>query len=251
MYAATPNTNTATMLRYQINHITQPVNTTKNLTRIKIFSGLPDQDYQQIESMIRWRKYEPDTEIILYKEKTTDVYFVREGHVRATLFSSSGREVSYQDLLAGDIFGELSALDGLPRAAHVVVIEPSNIGSMSSKDFRQVIHTYPQVSDAITIRLVSVIRALTDRVYRYDALGVKDRVRNEVFNLARQHMTGPNTAVIPSMPKHVEIANRIDTHREAVTRELNTLSKMGLIHQDHRVLTVKNVAKLEALLPES
>ena len=217
---------------------------------IKIFSDLPSQIYQQIEAKIHWKSYQPNAEVIQYQEKSTEVYFVREGHVRATMFSYSGKEVSYQDLFAGDTFGELSAIDDLPRSAHVVVIEPSTIGSMSRKDFMEAIHAHPEVSTAVLVRLTGVIRGLSDRIYQYGALDVKDRVRKEILELARQHMSGPNTAVIPDMPKHLEIANRINTHREAVTRELNTLSKMGLIQQQRRVLTVNDVAKLSALLPK-
>ena len=122
---------------------------------------------------------------------------------------------------------------------------------MSGRDFKELIHSHPTVADAVMTRLVSMIRELTDRVYRYDALSVKDRVRKEILRLAQAHMTGPNTAVVPNMPKHAEIANRIDTHREAVTRELSILSKMGLIQQQHRRLTVTDVTKLAALLPET
>jgi hypothetical protein len=42
----------------------------------------------------------------------------------------------------------------------------------------------------------------------------------------------------------------VNTHREAVTRELNELSRMGLIEQDKRVLTVTTVSGLIELLPE-
>lgn len=218
--------------------------------RIKIFDRLPDSEYSQIESTIRWKRYGKNAEILQYKETSTDVYFVGNGHVRATTFSALGREVTYRDFFEGEMFGEFSALDGEPRSASVVAIEPSDIGVMSSKDFMDAIHRFPEVSDAMMRRLVSIIRMLTDRVYRYDSLAVKDRVRREVLHLAQQHMTGPNTAFIAQMPKHVEIANRIDTHREAVTRELNTLEKMGLIHREDRGLTVTDVAGLTRLLPE-
>ena len=148
------------------------------------------------------------------------------------------------------MFGELSAIDELPRSAHVVAIEPSRIGSLSRREFLKLFHTYPEVSDAVLLRLVSIIRDLSDRVYQYGALDVKDRVRKEILHLALRNMTGPNSAVITPMPKHVEIANRVNTHREAVTRELNTLAKMGLIRQERRVLTIDDVAKLSDLLPE-
>lgn len=223
----------------------------ETLGRVKFFEKLPDKVYGQVKDMFRWKSYQRGAVIVSYRDKSTDVYLVGKGQVRSTMFSVLGREVIYQDLFEGEIFGELSALDGLPRSTSVVAVEPSEIGVMSSKDFVATIHRYPEVVDAVMLRLVSVIRMLTDRVYMYDALDVKDRIRREILHLARQHMTGSNTAVIPHMPKHAEIANRIDTHREAVTRELNVLSRKGLIRRKKRELTVTDVAGLAGLLPES
>ncbi|MFA9420203.1 MAG: helix-turn-helix domain-containing protein, partial [Gammaproteobacteria bacterium] len=99
-------------------------------------------------------------------------------------------------------------------------------------------------------RLASLVRFLVDRVYQYGALDVKDRVRTEVLRLARESMSGDDSATIQHFPTHSEIANQVDTHREAVTRELNELSRMGLIEQNQRVVTVKAVSHLEELLPE-
>lgn len=218
--------------------------------RVKIFEALPDEDYRRVEAMIRWKSYQRNHEIVSYGEKSTDVYFIGRGHVRSTMFSVLGREVTFRDLFDGDMFGELSAIDGLPRSASVVAVESSDIGLMSGKEFAEVVHRYPEVAEAVMRKLVRIIRKLSERVYLYDALDVKDRVRNEILHLARRNMTGPNTAVIPNMPKHAEIASRIDTHREAVTRELNVLSQRGLIRRKSRELTVTDVAGLAKLLPE-
>ncbi len=78
--------------------------------------------------------------------------------MRATIFSFSGREISYQDLDAGGMFGKLSAIDRGPRTTHVIALEDSVIGSMGAKDFSTVMSQYPVVADAVMGRLVSLVR---------------------------------------------------------------------------------------------
>jgi len=51
-----------------------------------------------------------------------------------------------------------------------------------------------------------------------------------------------------SSTTHAEIASRTSTHREAVTRELNRLAKLGIIEQRNRMLFVKDVSRLRALV---
>lgn len=211
---------------------------------IRLFDGVSAEVYDRITARIRWKTHDPGAEIIAYGERSTDVYFVGSGHLRATTYSASGREIAYRDVFEGELFGELSALDGLPRSASVIAIERTEVGAMSAREFAAFVHSHPEVAEALLLRLVAAVRELTDRVQQFDTMAVKDRVRCEVLRLARDHMTGPNTAVIPRMPRHVDIASRIDTHREAVTRELNVLSELGLIRRDKRELTIVDVTAL-------
>ena len=71
----------------------------------------------------------------------------------------------------------------------------------------------------------------------------------EILRLAEGNENEAGEARIQNFPTHKEIANRINTHREAVTRELNELSRLEIIKQDRRVLTVLDVTRLAASIP--
>ena len=52
-------------------------------------------------------------------------------------------------------------------------------------------------------------------------------------------------------PTHVEIASRVSTHREAVTRELNRLFRIGIIEQRGGTLLVKDVERLAEMVHDA
>lgn len=220
------------------------------LKRTQIFASLDDDARQQISKLISWRAYEKDVEVVSYKDDARDVYFLAEGQVRATNFSASGKEISYQEMGPGSMFGELSAIDAKPRTANVITLKRSVIGCINCPDFWSVLGSHPQVAAGVMVRLATLVRFLSDRVYQFGALDVKDRVRAEVLRLARENSGDGSSAVIEKMPTHAEIANRINTHREAVTRELNELTRLGLIRKDRRILSVPDIPELAKLLPE-
>jgi Mn-dependent DtxR family transcriptional regulator len=62
---------------------------------------------------------------------------------------------------------------------------------------------------------------------------------------------GGNAARIVPAPTHVEIASRVSTHREAVTRELSRLSRMGLIERRGGTLAVKDLDRLAKMVHEA
>lgn len=228
----------------------QKTDSIDSLRHIDLFKCLDDVSIAEVSKLIRWKQYKKKVEVVAYKGEDDDVFFIASGRVRVTIYSLAGKEISYQELGAGETFGELSAIDRLPRTANVFTSEVSRIGVISSYNYWKVIEQYPCVAAAAMKRLAGLVRFLIDRVYQYGALDVKDRVRMEILRLAQANLTEDDSAFIANFPTHKEIASRINTHREAVTRELNELTRMGLIEQNHRVLSISSLRQLQKLLPE-
>jgi CRP-like cAMP-binding protein len=114
--------------------------------------------------------------------------------------------------------------------------------------FHDVLQSHPAVLFAALRHLTTQIRALTERVFEFSTLAVRNRVHAELVRLARDH--GGSEALIRPAPTHSEIASRISTHREAVTRELSRLEGLGIIAREGRTLRVKDLARLEAMVED-
>jgi hypothetical protein len=87
------------------------------------------------------------------------------------------------------------------------------------------------LSAATLRRLTRIIRSHQQRVVEFSTLPVRSRIHTELLRLARLSPPGPDrtSAVVSPAPTHAEIASRISTHREAVTRELNELARAKLV----------------------
>ena len=119
---------------------------------------------------------------------------------------------------------------------------------MSAEIFWEILRTYPDVAALVMKRLANSVRTLTERVFEFSALAVRNRVHAELLRLAGHHMIGDNVAMIRPAPTHAELASRISTHREAVTRELNHLSRDGLVERQAGALAIHDVERLARLV---
>src|SRR5690606_33953358 len=106
------------------------------LQGIDIFSDLSPTEIEDISRLTAWTRYPRKRQIMAEGDPTTDVFFVVEGRIEAKSFSPHGKEVTYIDVPQGGVFGEFSAIDGEPRSATIVAIEPSLIGRMTAENFR-------------------------------------------------------------------------------------------------------------------
>ena len=156
--------------------------------------------------------------------------------------------MSYRDIAAGDMFGEFSAIDGVSRSSDVVALSNCLVATLSADDFWQILYEFPDVSAATLKRLTTQIRALTERVFEYSALTVKNRIHAELLRLALDHKTDENSAAIKPAPTHAELASRLSTHREAVTRELNALARAGLLERREGALHITDIAELHRMV---
>jgi CRP/FNR family transcriptional regulator, cyclic AMP receptor protein len=97
-------------------------------------------------------------------------------------------------------------------------------------------------------QLVSKIRALTTRVYEFSTLVVSNRIQAELLRLAIDALRSGSCTRIAPAPTHTEIASRVSTHREAVTRELARLSRLGFIEKEKNALVVKDLERLTEMV---
>jgi CRP/FNR family transcriptional regulator, cyclic AMP receptor protein len=222
----------------------------KLLQACTLFAGISLGELEKIARQLKWKRYRARQQIFAHLDESTDVYLVAEGSVRVIIYSPAGKEITYRDIHAGGHFGELAAIDDLPRSATVVASTDSLIACMSSKIFWAVLDAHPAAAAVSLRQLAALVRRLTERVYEFSALAVKNRVHAELLRLAQEHKSGPNVATIRPHPTHAELASRISTHREAVTRVLNELTRAGLIERRSGALVIRDLKRLDRLVQD-
>lgn len=178
-------------------------------------------------------------------EHATDVFVILEGRAQVMLYSPNGREVAVRHLAEGDLFGELAALDEAPRSATVVASSDLRVLTLGRQDFLECIDATPQAHDWLVARLVAEVRRLTEVVFELSALNVQSRLHCELLRLARAQVAGGLGLSIDPAPTHAELASRIGSHREAVTRELGVLTRRNIIRTRRRALEFLDIAGLE------
>lgn len=221
------------------------------LAGIAIFAGLPSEALERVHQRCSWRRYEPGEPIVDYLDASDEVFFVSTGEVCVTIYSLAGKAVSFRNLGPGDIFGEYAAIDGEPRSASVEARTSCLIASMSASAFRKLLQSEPAAAQALIKNLVLNVRTLTKRVYEFSTLAVNNRIQAELLRLASLGPKEAKSARIVPAPTHVEIASRVSTHREAVTRELNRLSRIGIIERRGGTLLVKDVDRLAEMVHDA
>lgn len=224
--------------------------TIETLAKIPLFRSLPAEAIRQLDTQCSWRRASAGQWLIEYQDASTDVFFVVAGTVHV-MIQSAGREVLLRRINAGEFFGELAAIDGQPRSSGIVAVTDVTIARMSATVFRATAHGHSDVCDQLLALLASQIRTLANRVNEFSTLDVRTRIYAELLRLSRPEAGDAGRAVISPPPVHAEIAARVSTRREAVSRELKALERGGLIERRRGAIVLTDTGRLRQLIEEA
>ncbi|HEY3074885.1 MAG TPA: cyclic nucleotide-binding domain-containing protein [Burkholderiales bacterium] len=221
------------------------------LQKVELFKGLDAASLREIGLQCKWTRCKRNEYVIRRDGTGRDVYFVIAGMVRVAAPAGRGRNIIFRDVSAGELFGEHSAIDGRSRFADVVAVRESLLASLPPEAFRAILANHPSVRERLLRRLTGSIRELADRVLDLGARPVQSRVWTELVRLARASLVAGTSTRIDPAPTHNEIASRVGTSREEVTREFSRLARQGLLERQGRALLLHDVAALERQIADS
>jgi CRP/FNR family transcriptional regulator, cyclic AMP receptor protein len=212
-----------------------------------LFVGLPEPAVAQATAHVVTRSHPANQVILLENDWGGSVYFILNGWVKIRTYNLDGKEVTLNILGQGELFGEMAALDEVPRSTDVITLTPTSIGSMPAQDFVHLIHSEPvagvRLAQLMAKRLRQVNRRL--RLRESDSMS---RVADTLLFLAEgQGKSRLQGTEIPNLP-HRELSSLSGLARETVTRVLTRLERRGLIKRENDILCIPDPQALEKLI---
>jgi len=210
------------------------------LRTVPIFSELSEADIASLARLTSRRTCPKDTVVFFENEEGDSFFIIVDGRIKVTILGDDGREVILSVLGRGDFFGEMALLDNEPRSATAIAVEDSELLSLHRNDFQSVLSDNRSIMSALIKILTARLRRANHQISTLALLDVYGRVARVIVDTARDEGKRLKDGRIAfRRATHQEIANRIGTTRETVTRMLKDLERQGLIHIDGKEVVVQ------------
>ncbi|HYQ73429.1 MAG TPA: Crp/Fnr family transcriptional regulator [Gammaproteobacteria bacterium] len=207
------------------------------LNKIPLFADLDDVEMEFLSRRAVTRTYSRNTIFITEGDYSDSLYCILSGRVKVFLNDAEGKEVILNVQGPGEYFGELALLDSGPRSASVMAMESCRLSVISKADFEDFLTKHDKAQKKIMLGMVKRLRALTENVRTLALLDVYGRVAHVLLQLARPQ---GDVLVIQEELRQQDIASRIGSSREMVSRVLKDLREGGYIEVDeHRHIIIK------------
>jgi len=219
--------------------------------RFEVLKNLSADALDDLAGVSSWITAPSGKQIVLANEPSSEVYFIVNGRVRVLLYSAlQGKPVLFATLGAFEMFGEIAAIDGAPRSATVEAEEDCILAVLPKEQFLRLIHLYPALSFAVMKQLAARVRRLSQRVFEFSTLGVQARIYAELLRLTASAGEQDGQALLSPAPLLVDLAARVSTHREAVSRVISRLQDNGIVRREGSNIRFLDIDRLRRLLHE-
>lgn len=193
---------------------------------------------QHIEALVVLgvvRSYPKNTILFQEGDASDQIFVLLEGKLKVFLADSDGKEIVVDMLSPRQYFGEM-ALDGESRSASVMTIVASKLAVIQRDDFKAFLAQNSDAAFSLIVTLIRRARNLTRTIGNLALLDVYGRVARLLIDNATEE--SGQLVVTEKMSQH-EIAQRIGSSREMVSRILGDLKVGGYITMDGRKMVIK------------
>ncbi|HXZ49640.1 MAG TPA: Crp/Fnr family transcriptional regulator [Usitatibacter sp.] len=196
--------------------------------------AIPDPFVRSLAELGRLRTYPKNTVFITEGDSSDSIFVVLSGRVKVFISDTEGHEMILDTQGPGEYVGEM-ALDGKPRSASVMTLEPTTFSVVGRDPVREAIRRNPDFALDMISRIIDRARIATNSVKDLALLDVYGRVARLLLNMA---VESNGRLQIPEKITQQEIAERVGASRDMVSRIFRDLTAGGYITVENRIITI-------------
>jgi CRP-like cAMP-binding protein len=206
---------------------------------------LPAGDREPLMGLGGRRRFAQGEHLMHLGDPGDHVLLLLEGHVKASIIDSRGREMVLSFRGPGDVLGELTFTRNDPRSSNVIAIEPVEARAIAASEFRSFLEQHATAALTLIDVISSRFREANDARLQFGDLDTVGRVAARLVELGERYGDRTDSGIEIRLPiTQDDLGSWTASSRAGVADALRTLRDLGWIQTERRRITVLD---LEAL----
>jgi CRP/FNR family cyclic AMP-dependent transcriptional regulator len=209
------------------------------LRNVEFFKGFEGQALTDLVAAAERRSFNRGGVIFTEGDEGTELFVVSSGRIAIANRSIDGRESVMALMERGDLFGDMSLFDGLPRSAEARALEPSDVLAIPFTPLRAIYEAKPELLWNVVEMLAQRLRATDEQLADSVFLDVTGRTAKRLLELSN----GAEEFALPITQE--ELAGMVGASRERVNKAIASFIRLGWLEQRDRQYTIVQRDRLE------
>jgi CRP/FNR family transcriptional regulator, cyclic AMP receptor protein len=212
-----------------------------------LFSRLDAEQLATLATRLKPISYKRNDIIFLKGEPGDNLYIIRKGRVKISVVNSAGKDLIINIYGAGEVFGEMSLFDRLPRSATASALDNVEAWVLGRAAFEQLLGEVPGLAANIIALLSRRLRYSTEQTEMLGLLDAYERVGLKLRQMAQEQVNAAGVACTINISQQ-ELAAMLGLTREWLNKVLQTFADQNIIELNWGKIVVTDRAALEEWL---
>ena len=211
----------------------------KRLQTFDFLRGLDEPTLARLAENSVWKVYPPNAVVFWEGNVESNLFYLQYGSLKAIKTSPDGREQVLRFINTGEVFNELGVLAKKPNPATAVALEESGIWLIPRHVLEEIVMSHPQTAMQIIENMADKITSLVTLAADLSLKTVESRFANLLLEQAEGDVIERRR-----WTNQTELAARLGTVPDVLSRVIRELTKAGLIEMDKQQIRIVNHAGL-------
>jgi CRP/FNR family transcriptional regulator len=211
----------------------------KRLRTFEFLRGLDDNTLAALAESSTWKVFSPNTVVFWEGDVESNLFFLQYGSLKVLKASPDGREQVLRFMQAGEIFNEIGVLAKKPNPATALALEESGIWLIPRHALEELVLAHPHVA-------MQILENMADKIINLVTLASDLSLKTVEARFAELLLEQAEGDVIERRrwTNQTELAARLGTVPDVLSRVIRELTKAGLIEMDKQHIRILDRAGL-------
>ncbi|MEW5938635.1 MAG: Crp/Fnr family transcriptional regulator, partial [Chloroflexota bacterium] len=213
----------------------------KRLRTFEFLRGLDESALARLAESATWKIFPPDAVVFWEGEVESNLFYLQYGSLKVLKASPDGREQVLRFIGAGEVFNEIGVLARKPNPATAVALEESGLWLIPRHALDKIVTDHPQVA-------LQIIENMADKIIGLVTLAADLSLKTVEARFAKLLLDSAEGDAIERRrwTNQTELAARLGTVPDVLSRVIRELTKAGLIEMDKQSIRIMDHAALSA-----
>lgn len=205
----------------------------KRLQSFDYLRGLDGETLRRLANASSWKVYAPEAVIFWEGDVESNLFYLQYGSLKALKSSPDGRKQVLRFINAGEIFNEMGVLAHRPNPATAIALEESGLWLIPRHTLEEIVSTHPRTA-------MQIIENMADKITELAALAADLSLKTVEARFAALLLEQAEGDVIERRrwTNQIELAARLGTVPDVLSRVIRDLTKAGLIEIDRQKIRI-------------
>ncbi len=218
------------------------------LRSAELLADLGESELRSIANLANRKHYTARDVVVRQADPGGEMFIIVSGHLKVVTSDPEGRDSALNIMGPGQVFGEVTLMDGGPRSATIIALGDVELLSIRREPFIQFLETSPGSAIQLLQVLSTRLRNLTERADDIAFLRVGGRLARAVVKLAEKYGEKriDHSVRIPFKLSQQELGDLVGATRESANKQVRGWEQERIVSQQSGHLVIHDLEALRA-----